>query len=282
MNNKTPLEYFNRWPKYFGPKAGAIDILIRYGDGTKDEWRPANGCCGHMRHINNARNISSVYASLWCRDEEFYDAAVDYWNYLLGENSPFRLALKNLERLYDAKGRPIAFGLHDMDAPLQVCMSVMIQCRIPQEQVSKLRSYKYWRDSGFSQTQAFFLSEHFYMFDTGNLQAIPLNAYHHGFEPRVGIDYAKLRDGKPDHAHTSWKKGDLLYDKPKKHYLMWGSTPSKVYAFLEAPQKYTGNFKAVFERFVNATGVLAYNGTIDKKRAVEILREKINEWAPDA
>ena len=36
MNNKTPLEYFNRWPKYFGPKAGAIDILIRYGDGTKD------------------------------------------------------------------------------------------------------------------------------------------------------------------------------------------------------------------------------------------------------
>lgn len=279
---KTPLEYFDRWPAYFGPKAGAIDMLIRYGDGTPDNWRPSNGCCGHMRNIANVKNVSSVYASLWCRHEELYDSACDYWNYLLGENSPFRLALKNLERLYDAKGRPIAFGLHDMAAPLQVCMSVMIQCRIPQEQASKLRSYKYWRDSGFSQTQSFFLSEHFYMFETGDLQAIPMNAYHHGFEPRVGIDYAKLRDGKPDHANTSWEKGNTAYDLPKRHYLMWGSTPSKVYVFLGAPQKYTGKFKAVFKKCVNLDGMLTMSGVVGKKRAAEILREKINEWAPDA
>lgn len=279
---KTPLEYFNRWPKYFGPKAGAIDILIRYGDGTPDDWRHSSGCCGHMRFINNPKNISSVYASLWCRNEEYYDIACDYWNYLLGADSPYRLALKDLQRIYDDKGRPIAFGLHDMDAPLQLCLSVMIQCRIPQEQVSKLRSYKHWRDNGFSQTQAFFLSEHFLMFDNGELGAIPLHSYHHGFEPRVGISYTMLRDGTPQYALTSWSKGDTVYDQPQKHYYIWGKTVSKVYTLLSAPQKYTGNFEEAFKKVVDAGLKLTNDGVANKDQAVKILRDNINEWAPNA
>jgi hypothetical protein len=283
---KTPMEYFNRWPKYFGPKAGAIDILIRYNDG-KDDWRPSNGCCGHMRTITT-EGIKSVYASLWCRNEELYDAACDYWDYLLGSSSPYRLALKDLERLYDDKGRPIAFGLHDMLAPLQVCISVMIQCRVPQEQVSKLRSYAYWRANGFTQPQAFYLSEHIYMFEDGRIQLVPPGAYHHGFEPHNdasrplgGIDYRRLRDGTPDFAPGSWGTGQAHYSTPKMHYYMWTAPTSCIKDILAAPQEYTGKFSKAFRKLVSANGMFKTAGLCSRTAAVDILKKNLNLWAPN-
>jgi hypothetical protein len=284
---KSIEEYFDRWPEYFGQKEGAIDVLIERSDGSQ-QWCPSNGCCGWMRFITKAKSITSVFASLWCRYEDLYDAACDYWNYLLGPDSPYRKALKGVERFYDKKGRPIAFGLNDPSAPLQLCMGVIIQCRVPQEQASKLRSYKWWRDNGFTQTQAFFLSEHIYMFSDGNIRFRPDNEYHHGFEPHTGIHptggicFKKLSTGTPDHTNQSWKNGDTYYDQIKKAYLIWTAPESQIYTLLKAQEKYAGNFKGAFKSTVSKELIFPGSGICSKEKAVEILKENLDKWAPNA
>lgn len=280
MFTKTPLEYFDRWPKYFGRKEGAIDILIRYKDG-KDDWRPSNGCCGHMRSLPTPENIKSVYGSLWCRYEDLYEAACDYWDYLLSPTeSPFRAALGGVERLYTAEGRPIAFGLHDMAAPLQLCISVLIQCRIPQENAAKLRSYKLWRDSGFSRCEALYLSEHLYLRENGNLEWIN-TTYHHAFAPELGLRYSLILNATPrlNPSVTSWAAGCSYYDNQGSHYKIWSDgTDNQIFKLLKAPEKYSGNFEKVFKDIVSKDGFLPSAGICSTKNAVKILKEHRSEW----
>jgi len=145
---------------YFGPKKGANCVLAWNGTSKSWDWWPNNGCHGVTSSKFRVGQHTEIYSTLWCRHEELYEAACDYWDYLLSPTeSPFRQALKGLERFEDAQGRPIAFGITDMTVPAQLAIPLMMQCRVPQEHNHKLRSWAWWRKSGFTKVESFWLSD---------------------------------------------------------------------------------------------------------------------------
>lgn len=246
---KEPRAWFDRWPGYFGSKVGACDVLVTYKDGMQ-KFYPSNGCHGIMYNVSGDQ-IDRVYSSLWCRLPELFDAAKEYWGYLLDpEKSPFKRALPNLEMVYDSEGRPLAFGLLNQDVPNQLCVPLMMQCRVPQENTNKLRAFKFFRENGFDVVESFYLSEHFYYID-GFIYKVN-NAYVHAFDPvSYGIDFKRLKESNPAQLeeNMTWNNGSYDYTPVTA---MWSSSKkSKIYEVLEGNQPYTGVFPQAFKEFVS-------------------------------
>lgn len=253
MTKKTVAEMFNRWPNYFGSKQGACDVVVTFKDRTHIHYK-SNGCHGIMYNVYGA-DIDRVYSSLWCRDEGLYEAACEYWNYLLdSEISPFKLALPNLERLYDDKGRPLAFGLLNQGVPNQYCVPLMMQCRVPQENTNKLRAFKEFRQEGFDLVESFFLSEHYY-FINGDFYKVN-SSYEHAFSPSSGIDFTRLKTCTPDPSQmypgNTWMKDRHVYTPVTSMWQTPDRRPSKVWALLDTTPTYTGFFPSYFKKEISA------------------------------
>lgn len=192
---KTPVDYFSLYfNNYFGDKYGAADVLWLTTNGAV--WHESCGCHGVFNQFPGNSNVYAVYSSLRCRYEDLYDAACEYWDYLLNPDiSPFKLALKKVERVVDAKGRPIAFGLLDMDVPSQMAVPLMMQCRVPQEFSNKLRAFKAFRANGFSLPESLYLSEVMMVTATGAWTHV-YDGYYHAFDKRY-LSFKRIRDCDP-------------------------------------------------------------------------------------
>lgn len=274
---KTPLEYFDRWPGYFGDKAGAIDILVRYD--LYDDFFPSNGCCGFIPYSVTAKSMKSIYASLWCRYEDLYSAALEYWDFLLNpEISPFKTSLKGLERVFNDKGQPVAIGVHDMDAPNQTTIGLFMQCRVPQENSNKLRSFKLWRQCGFDIQESFFLSEHLYCLTSGKLCFVG-SEYPHGFDPNGrGMSWKAFSTATPKGLSTlsSFARGDTSYYGITS---LWSGTKSPLYHTLKGQQKYTGKFSRAFKSLKNyELEFTDHKSVVDTASALKIITDTKADW----
>jgi hypothetical protein len=265
---------FDRWPNYFGAKVGACDVLVLRTNGKK--FYPSNGCHGIMYDIYGT-NIKAVYSSLWCRHEDLFEAAKEYWDYLLDpEVSPFRLALKDRDRIYDDLGRPLAFGIVGNDKPNQLAVGVMMQCRVPQENSNKLRAYKLFRDEGFDIPESFFLSEHYYYI---NDRIYRVNSqYDHAFSATNGISFERLKNGTPTvDLYNNWAR-TAEYSPVTG---VWkGGANHKVWNILNEKGLYKGFFEKAFKREVSADGYFKQHGTasLDPKHAIETLKANRTGW----
>lgn len=274
---KSPKTWFDRWPGYFGSKTGACDVLVTFKDGGQ-RFYPSNGCHGIMHNVAGPE-VDRVYSSLWCRFEELFESAKEYWGYLLDpEKSPFKGALKELEMVYDDQGRPLAFGIKSLGTPNQLCVAVMMQCRVPQENTNKLRAFKFFREAGFDVVESFFLSEHFYYVD-GFIYKVN-SSYMHAFSPFMGIDLKRLRESDPKalNKHNTWLAGSAGYTPVND---MWSTgKPSKVWEVLDGEQPYTGFFPEAFK--VNVSKTLKFPKRQSKKYnpdyVVETLKANREGW----
>lgn len=273
---KSPAEWFDRWPDYFGSKIGACDVLAIYKDGS--QWfYPSNGCHGVLYNIV-PHSLDKIYSSLWCRHEELFEAAKEYWGYLLSpELSPFRAALPGMEWVYDKKGRPLAFGLLSQGVPNQLCVPLMMQCRVPQENSTKLAAFKLFRENGFDLVESFFLSEHFYYID-GLLYKVN-SSYQHAFNPFNGINIDCLRAGAPSvvNKHQSWKSGSVNWGPVTA---MWATgKPSKIWSMALSPQKYTGVFPKAFQELRKSDSFEVKNSSrIQPSPLIEALKADRTGW----
>jgi|CXWL01.1.fsa_nt_gi hypothetical protein len=276
--SKSPKELFlSCIPDYFGSKEGACSVLFINQDDTQI-WLPNNGC--HAVVLRKARATKSFYSSLWCRYEELFDAAQDYWNFLLSPAiSPYRAVLSSVEIVRDDKGRPLAFGLHDNSASWTQCVSLAIQCRVPQESSNKLRSYWWWRKNGFTPAASIYISELLYLHIDGSLSVIT-ESYVHSIDPQQGFNLAAFTDGtpkKPDYNNGVMKNADS-YSSPTGQWFDDLTKPT-IPQLVAGKPKYCGLFKKVFLSTENKTGVFEAGGCVSKEEAVTLLKEKINQWA---
>lgn len=274
LTKEQVIKMFDRWPKYFGPKVGACDVVLDYD--TNHNHYKSNGCHGIMYNVK--LGVKAVYSSLWCRDEKLFDAACEYWDYLLDiERSPFRLALKGVTRLYDDKGRPLAFGLHDMEAPSQVCVPLMMQCRVPQENTNKLRAYAEYRKH-FDIPRSFFLSEHFYFID--GLFYKNTSTYEHAFAPRQGINFTRMLNGTPSALKEGqcWAKTGAPYT-PVTAVWKEGAN-NKVWGLFTDVVKYDGLFEKFFKKVVSANGTFppSHTGAVTPSKMIETLKANSEGW----
>jgi hypothetical protein len=272
---KTPLSYFDHYPKYFGQKQGACDVLYVYKD-DHDQWHPGNGCHGFMNYLGDAKKLKAVYSSLWCREDDLYEAALDYWGYLLDpETSPFRRALKDHEIVKRPDGKPIAIGIHDMTTPCQIAVPLFMQCRVPQEHSNKLRSYKLWRDHGFEKWEALYLSELMLRLGDGTLQENK-NSYTHAFKG-VNVDLDKLKNGTPTVTGSSWSNGGTRYTPVNS---IWNLKKGvcKALPLVQVENVYEGSFRDAFAALVDPFFKFKEKGIVTSLKAVEILKEKRSEW----
>lgn len=279
MTIKPIRDYFRAQTEanYFGDKAGA-GCLLWVKDG-EHIWKPNMGCYNTMSQFSGEK----VYASLWCRYENLYEAACYYWDYLLSpDRSPFKGCLKGVVRLYDENNRPCAFGLTDMDAHPTIVMSLLLQSRVPQEQASKLRSFWYWHNQGFEDFEALLLSEYIKMTVDGNICLIG-DDYHHAFEVvHKGINAKRLRDSNPYFHNNRSKltiKANAFDYRPLD--LAWGEG-RKTFNFsemLKGSPKYTGHFDKLFKKIMDKSLTFKNIGIISKEDAVIVLKDKRSEWS---
>jgi hypothetical protein len=279
---------------YFGPKKGANCILAWDNVDKKWDWWPHNGCHGALSANLRLDRHTEVYSTLWCRHEELYEAACEYWDYLLSPTeSPFRQSLKGLERFYDEKGRPIAFGYTNLDVPAQIAVPLMMQCRVPQEHSHKLRSWAWWRKSGFTKAESLWLSEHYRLHLDGTLSSLEKEGYRHAFCPKHGINMEALITGVPKATLT----GNTLLkrvDPYGMHYVnrleyapvnaVWSAGTSnkfsKLDAMLKGENKYAGAFPLMYAKETPSMEVKGH-GFCDKVNAARILMEQRKVWSAE-
>lgn len=286
MELKNVVKKFNRWPDYFGPKKGACDVLVVY-NGGRIMWYDSNGCHGIMGDVYG--DISVIYSSLWVRHEDTFEAAKEYWDYLLSpEVSPFRAVLADVIRVNDAAGRPLAFGIADAkNKSKQLCMGLMMQCRVPQENSNKLYSFKLFRENGFDVAESFFLSEHYY-YIKGKLYKFN-SQYEHGFSATSGISFERLKNANPIYeVGRIWLNN--VYSAPGSTYYagygygkittIWkqGAT-FKVWELLNMTPKYNGIFPKQFEKDHGSLDLPAGSAApLDPKYAIEVLKANRTGW----
>lgn len=280
MNHELSQEkYFGQYDtEYFGNKAGAASMAFLNSAG-RVTWVPNFGCHGIFTHRWKPGGHCALYSSLRCRYEDLFPAALAYWDYILSpERSPWRRALKGREIVLNkSHGRPIAVGLHDMDAPTQLALGCIIQCRVPQENSHKLRSFWFWRKSGFTEWESLYLSELFFLHTNGALSEIT-QGYTHGFEKDSEINPLRIRD-------ASFNAEFLTRGPLKKccQYTPLGAlwsegAPMKVaevVALLKGTPTYTGVFPQLFK---SAKGDLGH-GLVSKEQAVDILMKNRSKWS---
>lgn len=282
VENTTPEKMFGDNVKdiYFGDKPGAASLLFRYkGAPGTYFWIPNFGCHGSFNRWRSTE-FDQAFSSLRVRYESEFEAAKVYWDYLLSPTeSPYRKVLSGLIRVYDEQGRPLAFGITDMDAPSQLAVGLMIQCRIPQENSNKLRSFWHWYKSGFTKAEALVLSERLFLHVDGSLSKIN-DSYHHGFNVLGQINTDRVEKGNPD--LDKFFSGSRLNNY--SHYApvtaLWstgGTNPTDVFKHIEGQATYKGTFDKAFKK-INGDLLFKEVQLIDKHDAAKILKEKRNEW----
>lgn len=181
--------FCDQYSDYFGAKAGANSLAAVIDE--RVEWRPSNGCHGAICGLLQG-NCQAIYSSLWCRYEDLYEAALDYWGYLLGPKGPWSKYMSDIDIIKDDKGRPKAFGTFNVDQLSNAWVPCMMQCRVPQESSNKLRSYWHWRKTGMDQPTALYLSEHLALHISGYFSKVSTD-YTHAFNWKdSGIDLDRL------------------------------------------------------------------------------------------
>ena len=285
--SKSAADYYSEYDKdYFGNKAGANSLLWIMNDG-KERWYPHNGCHAMMGEWPAGKG-KVAYSSLWCRYEELYEAALRYWGFILNDKtSPWREAMKDVEIVKNPDGRPIAFGIHDMNAPTQLAVSAMMQCRVPQEQASKLRSFWWWLRNDFTELESFYLSEFFLVHIDGKISYLEAD-YQHGFENK-NMDMKVMKSGEPPlNGSTMGTKSNyspvtkiwgfkdckMEYRYPRYTYIN-GSPP--LHEWLHGTPKYEGFFSTTFKKLMGSDTF--DNGLVTKEEAVKILKARRSEWS---
>lgn len=201
--------YCDQYPDYFGAKAGANSLAgVVYG---KITWLPSNGCHGAIRGLIGNSTLKAIYSSLWCRYEDLYEAAEDYWSYLLGPKGPWSKYMTDIDIIKDDKGRSKAFGTWNTSQRNNAWVPCMMQCRVPQESSNKLRSYWYWRRSGMDQPTSLYLSEHLALHISGYFSQVTTD-YVHAFNwEKPGIDIERIRNCDPIIVNHGLMNKSLTY-----------------------------------------------------------------------
>lgn len=303
------VQEFFTFEDYFGPKGGANTMLYTGQHefasddiGVTYKFLPHNGCHGAVSSWDYGLTVTSkksqqksipcqvLYSSLWCRYDNLYEAACAYWDYLLDpEQSPYRKALKGVKRVYDKEGRPIAFGITDLNAPSQIAIPLAIQCRVPQEQAAKLRSFWHFKQKGFSNAQSLFFSEHLQIHLDGSVSFLFKQDYIHSFNVAVhGIDPKKLVYGKPELNvvdEDECKEGDGQRLKDGHHYkpvtMPWSGKVicDTLEKLLKVPSPYKGAFSSTYAN-ENPDMMLKVHGVVDKDTAAEVIKKNLDKlWS---
>jgi hypothetical protein len=229
-------------------KGGVCDVLVVRKNSM--DWKPSQPCHACMRTIYG-KDIEYVFSSLRVHDEKNRDTAEEYFDFILHpEKSPFRAALEGVERVYDANGKSIAFGVKNNGVANQICVGVMIQARVPSEWPKRLEAFKDFRTEGFTAGEAMFLSEHFYSDGGGYYGTNDSNgAWHSAIAPEYGFSYKIFKDAtfKGLKTGNAWNKGVGTY---AEIYPMWRdkNEPSKIFSLVieEGEASYRGFFPNAF------------------------------------
>lgn len=273
--------FIEQYPDYFGAKAGA-NSLAAVNDGVV-EWKPSNGCHAAVHSLLHS-GTSAFYSSLWCRYEDLYEAALDYWGYLLGPKGPWSKYMTDIDIIKDDKGRPKAVGTFNVNQLANAWIPCMMQCRVPQESSNKLRSYWHWRKSGMDEPTSLYLSEHLALHISGYFSKVGVD-YTHAFNWKdSGIDLKRLITCDPIIINDrNIKEGnyygpvcDCWVTSGVKNYNEIKRTklpPQFNFKLIEGDIKYTGkllqHFKAANDNEEKFSGI----GFVEPKLASVVLKE---------
>lgn len=275
----TPEEiknYFLEAPNGKRPGGTVCRALVLYPD------KPAQKYTGEVCHRFLGRypmaGCSKVYTSLWYDSKgKIKKAAQAYWNFILGDTSPWRSILADREVVRDDDGYPIAVGINiTADTSSQVLANLCMATRLPFEHVGNLRLWYWLTTKGYSPHEALLVS--CFATKQGNrLGPHPHGNWHFAFNTQGNTPTLKqLRDGTPNPDGRKVTKGnDYLYSDK-----IWGGNKGThpIERALNGAEPYKGIFEKRF-KYYNPKGLLEENGVIaNLSKALAALEATRHEW----
>ena len=234
--------------------------------------------------------LASIYSSLWRRDDQTVEEALEYWRYCLSdEYSPWRIAAKDSEIIYK-DGIPIAYKLVNMSAPCQVIANLCFAMRMPYAQDGYLRMFTALKKEGFTNTESLFIAANVRLGPTQILRYPYVGDYPFDTSWR-DISWKRWSTGKPifkadnipntSHAcyhpcNAIWTDGHQTGD----NYTYGGRQPTTIQKLLTVNKfEYKGAFQSTWGS-IDAKDVskLPVKETVSFAKAVEILKATKDQW----
>lgn len=279
--------------KLFSPRAldlaqkkGTHDSAVVYDDDTCTGWfaRGCMACLGEIKHKYTNKKPVSIYSSLWVKKPEDLEDAKALWSFVLDpERSPWRLALKGRE-IIEVDGRPIAYRLADMDAPMQVLANLCFTLRMPYAQDGFLRAFTMFKSAGFSEVDALYLAANVGVAPNGYIRFIYVGDY--PFDTAfVDINYRWFSKGTPvfkseftpntvsnyQPCNAIWHGKIQLVGDP---YSPNKRTPTQVQKLLSGAVEYKGSFTKAISKIKETLPVKP----VSFDEAVSILKKSTSVW----
>lgn len=165
-----------------------------FGYGHPDKgFIPGNNTACHMG-FKCPPGATEFYSSLFDRSGDKI-LAKRYWDYILGPNSPWKSALKDIEILLDDKGDYIAFK-GSVNTPSLTVFNLCLAARTPTESTQKLKAWATLQDDGgFGIIESLYLSSliskhmNTYNYTVGGDHGYPFSVY--------TLSYLKLKNKSP-------------------------------------------------------------------------------------
>lgn len=197
-----------------------------------------------------------------------------YWNYILGPDSPWKDALKNIEIIRNDKDQMIAFK-GDADVSLFTAFSLLLAVRTPCESGNRMRAWdRLVTDGKFTPTEALYLASKLHL-STQNVFTWNRQGEHGYPFYNNTLSWKKLKQAKPDESPCLFNSGECgircntIWDKVKGGGAYFYSEDPPPIALKVTP-KYTGafaGFKKEYEAKDNAIlqGAKLYNALRNTK-----------------
>jgi hypothetical protein len=280
------------------PKSGTHTTVAAYKDGSYIAFQchGCQACLDEMfqggyggydtsgRHLPISK-ITTIYSSLWKRDDQDYEDAHAYWKFMMNPRwSPYRSVLKGAEIIYH-EDKPIAYVLRDMAQSPQTIANLAFALRMPYAQDGYLRMFTALRGAGFTNAESSFV--------TANCRLTPKGAI--GF-PYIGdypfdtcwadMSWSAWKEGKPKTRGQTILEGDTTYrpcnviwsagkaPAASCNYGVAGRKPTIIQKLLSGEFKYTGSFKKNFDSITSTVPL----GAVGFEKAVKILQDNKTDW----
>lgn len=260
---------------------GICSFIYVYKNGTFAPHR-MHPCHASLAHVPHVEDLVALYTSLWVIDKEYIPQAKEFWRYILNRRiSPWKEVLKGSEIIYNKNGEMVAIKLTNFDVPAELFQSFCIATRIPREHFRQVRAFSLFKENGFTNAEALFLSSHFAINERNEMNHLRQMG-HHPFDNRVS--FRRLNESDPnasrDHlfskGHTYVTRRNCVVDS------FGAGVETKPEAVYLSDVEYKGPFTKRFRRYHGiAPGrkpTLGRDQTLDPLKSIEHFKKTRSIW----